>query len=85
MREGSPSGPQGLVGLSKGDEALILQVDAKRLTDRGVVENSIPRTLHLHFVMRWHERHACRVRDALPPVLSSMAVDFTILDVIDAG
>jgi hypothetical protein len=35
--------------------------------------------------MRWHERHACRVRDALPPVLSSMAVDFTILDVIDAG
>jgi hypothetical protein len=36
---------QGLVGLSKGDEALILQVDAKRLTERGVGENSIPRTL----------------------------------------
>jgi hypothetical protein len=36
---------QGVVGLSKGDEALILQVDAKRLTERGVGENSIPRTL----------------------------------------
>jgi hypothetical protein len=64
-----------------------LQVDAKRLTGRGVKENSIPCTLDLHWLASWpreSERHACRVCATLP-VLSSMVVDFTILDVIDRG
>ena len=62
-------------------------MDAERLTDRGVREDSTPCTIDLRWVVRWamdSERHACRVRATLP-VLTSMVVDFTILDVIDPG
>jgi len=73
----------------KAMRALTLQggVDAKRLTARGVGQNSTARTRarNRSFVVMWHERHACRARDALPQCSSSMGIDFTILDVIDAG
>lgn len=81
LREGSC---QGLVaqqvGMSKGDEAQALQLGcgyAQRLTGKccgGLhrEENSMLRALDAQFVMRWHERHACRVRDTVP---SGLLVD----------